>query len=182
MANYPNANYTVSFLQYRTENEANYLAIFADFGTDDEIEALTGMIANVWDFYEISGESYGEETMFIQQVYNQHKSYFRELLDNYKKQFDYEDGIKKVTEFTRSGSTDNNSVSVDLPNKKIDAEDIYKYPDTGDKGHTESESGGETTVTDYGAFLELKRAYLDQIRNVFEEFAYRFSDCFLHLY
>ena len=124
----------------------------------------------MWDAYEISGETIGEFKMFLLDTFNLHKDYYEEMLDNYEKEFDYTTGV------TRTSTNNAQDIHVDLPNKKIDADDIYLYPNDGNKGTS------TTTTTDNALMLRMKREYLRQIRNLYNEFAMKFTDCFIHIF
>jgi hypothetical protein len=102
----------------------------------------------------------------IQQILNEFSPYYLEMIKAYEKEYDYATGITRTTT--------SNSMNVDLPNKVIDSNDIYKYPSSADKG--------SVTTTDNSHFLILKRQYMNQIRDLYREFASRFSDLFLHIY
>ena len=182
MDNAPYATFTMTFLEFRKICPDRVHNIFKNFGTGEEVELLEKVFNGIWDFNEISGETINQEILFLTNVYNQHFSYYREMLDNYKKEYDYATGNVKTTTFSRSGESDTQGISVDLPNKKVDPDDIYSYPDSGDKSHGSSSSEGTTTVVDSGAILQLKREYMEQIRNVYQEFSNMFSDCFLHIF
>ena len=180
--NYPAATFTMTHLEFRTIDKAWYDKLFDSFSDDADVKATMYEVFNaMWDVYEISGETIGEQEMFLEGIYKMHYRYYKEVLTNYMKEWDYSTGGRKITDYSKSGSNNSEGISVDLPNKKIDA-DIYAYPNNGDKTKSESSSSGQTVVTDTSAFIQLKRDYLDQIRNVFEEFAGRFDNCFLMLY
>lgn len=104
------------------------------------------------------------------------------------------------------------SIHVDLPNKQISPTDIYAYPSDGDKrdgssttttsntrGTTDSEEASATvtndrstanegtsdstnTYTDYTKFYEIKERAMKSIRNLYKDFAEKFSDCFIHIF
>ena len=183
MPSYPFARYTMSFLEFRTENEEALLEVFDDW-SEARVNNLCKMLGALYDNYEISGETVGEELMFLGQVFNQHQGYYSELLNKYDEdyQISLRDMTKKVVDTSRRGTSHSEGISVDLPNKKISEDNIYAYPDSGDKNTSGSSSSGQTITDDKGALLSLRKEYLDQVRNIYEEFAYRFSDCFLHLY
>lgn len=178
------ASYTMRHCDFVEQTGSFLEDLFSTFYGDDTSvkEAMLDVFNGIWNQREIAGETIGEQKAFLTDVYNTNWRYYKEVLDNYSKEWDYRSGGKKITDFSRSGSADSHGVSVDLPNKKIDADDMYAYPDSGDKNHSENEASGQTVVTDTSAFIELKKEYLDQIRNVFEEFSYRFTDCFLSIY
>lgn len=104
------------------------------------------------------------------------------------------------------------SINVDLPNKQISPTDIYAYPSDGSKrngsstttntntrGTTESEQGSSTvsneretanegtsdstnTYTDNTKFYDMKERAMKSIRNLYRDFAEKFSDCFIHIF
>ena len=104
------------------------------------------------------------------------------------------------------------SIHVDLPNKQINPNNIYDYPSDGNKrngtsntttsntrGTTESEQGtsnvtndrstanegtsdSTNTYTDYTKFYEMKERAMKSIRNLYKDFAEKFSDCFIHIF
>ena len=118
-----------------------------------------------------------------------YKKYYAELLTNYTKQYDYALGNKKKT--TVSGTTIGHNSSTDtsldtkysLPNK-IASNEFPTSKDSGSATVTGDNNGSnaETSETTYDdEFLQLKKQYMEQIRDLYIEFANRFNDCFLHL-
>lgn len=101
-------------------------------------------------------------TSFIRQW----KDYYIEMIDNYEKEYDYQTGITRQVEAK--------GIAVDLPNKKVDDTDIYKYPSSGDKT--------TSVVTDNSKMIYLKKQYMSQIRDLYIEFANRFKDMFMHIF
>lgn len=102
----------------------------------------------------------------IEQTMQEYSRYYLDMLEAYEKEYDYTSGLSRTV--------DVNSISVDLPNKVVSEDDIYKYPSNGDKG--------KTTYTDNSKFIYLKRQYMNQIRDLYREFANKFDDMFLHVY
>lgn len=172
------------------------------FNEFDEDDKLLDMFLRKYRYYEICDK---EESVFVQcvrDVFYEYLDYYTELLTNYNKEYDYALGNKKTmtrtdtTESNKNGTVaaenDNVHREYDLPNKVVDAssEDGYLTAKDTNKGSS-SASTEENNSSEYGSsietvyhdeFLDLKRKYLNQIRNVYEEFADKFKDCFLHIY
>lgn len=113
---------------------------------------------------------------------------------------------------TANVTDEDKSIHVDLPNKQINPNNIYDYPSDGNKrngtsntttsntrGTTESEQGtsnvtndrstanegtsdSTNTYTDYTKFYEIKERAMKSIRNLYRDFAEKFSDCFIHIF
>ena len=159
---------------------------------------LKDAIRAMWGVWEIGGETIGEFEEFMLETLNEHRHYYEQMLDGYDREYDYETGLSDVTTSTTTGESDTTGTSatndkgihVDLPNKQIDANDIYKYPDSGDSNETStntidsttSKTTGEITRTYNARYLDLKRAYLNQVKDLYREYAERFSECFVHLF
>ena len=135
---------------------------------------LDEMFRSIWNEYDIVIK-YDENNKlkfcqtfkeYMEQVINEYQSYYNEMLTAYTKEYDYTEGLIKTI--------DNESVYVDLPNKVVNATDIYKYPSSGDKG--------KSTITNKDRFIALKLQYMSQIRDLYREFAYKFKDLFYHTY
>ena len=212
---YPKAYYTMTYQEFMalwtsSETYNEFLAaITTDFGQFAE-EMKTVLYAR-WHEYEIAGETVGEQGDFILQTYYENRSYYKEMFDNYYKQFDYATtGLRKVVEMhstnTNTGSVvddgsssntdETRGIHVDLPNKQIDPDDIYTYPSDADKSNSESSTSNHNTrdIENQGAsdttntyvdntrFLEMKARALRLIRNLYLDFAEKFSDCFIHIF
>lgn len=169
--------------------------IYAKFANND-INIPTKGINEVYEDSDL--------TPFIEDVidvFDKYKTYYSELLTNYNKAYDYATGNKRRTTmentWNREGETSNTTVSsgehteYELPNKVTDVN--YKSTpssidtDTGNATNTGTNSSTttgttETVVTYDNEFLDLKRKYLNQIRNVYEEFADEFKECFYLVY
>ena len=173
MPNYPYAKYSISFKEFY-EEEPTWLGSNLIMSTTARTDFLINALKAMWDVYEISGENIGEFKLFLLDTFNLHKKYYEEMLDNYEKQFDFTTGLTR-----RSGNTSvQKTINVELPNKSVDASDIYKYPDNADKNDFTNDSWSY----DPAAFTKLKTQYMRQIRNLYNEFAMKFTDCFIHIF
>lgn len=205
------AKYTVIFDTVIGDTET--FDVFWDFldRKSDIIDAdmLADMIKAKFRYYEICDDTYDENTdrysVFLnclEDTYNEYYKFYEELLENYKKEYDYATGNKRIvqrndsssSESSRSaeGKSNNTNREYDLPNKVVSPTDENGYltgKTTDDGGNSLDENKSataelESSVTTIFAdeFLDLKRKYLAQIRNVYSEFADKFKDCFLHIY
>lgn len=155
-----------------------------------------------WRYYEICEE---DESMFLQMVtdtYNENKDYFKELYDNYSKAYDYALNNKRVMErhdashsegtFDGDVTDDKTTSDFDLPNKVVSetSADGYMTGKTVDGSHqvVDNENSKDSTYdsvithTYNNEFLDLKKKYLAQIRNIYREFSEKFDVCFYHLF
>lgn len=181
-----NIKYTMSFLEWRNLQKEWYESnIIMD--DEDKSAKIREAINSHWDMYEISGETIGEFQLFLLSVFNEYKAYYIELLNTYEKKFEWDTkGLTRVTNVDRNSTNTNNStnLNVDLPNKQINASDYFKYPSSGDKlDTTNTIDGNETrTTTMNDNFIFMKNQYMSQIKNLYREFALKFSDCFIHVF
>lgn len=163
------AKYTMTLHDYlKIDNEwfDTHMTMSNSDRTANFRKALTAM----WGIYEISAETVGQFRIYLSDTFAIWCDYYDKMIDTYERDYDFESGVDtKVT-------TTDKSIHVALPNKKIDQKDIYAYPDSGDK--TES----SVTTTNMDKFISLKLQYMKQIRNLYNEFATRFYDCFIHIY
>lgn len=123
--------------------------------------------------------------VLVTSVFDLHYEYYRDRLAVYKST--YLDSIKsddvrtKLNELITTSNhyygTTKNKHS-DLPNKKIDPDDIYSYPTDTDY----NDSDNTTDSTDNTMYLTLYRNYLNGIKNIMNEFAGRFDECFSHTF
>ena len=156
--------------QYSTKN----IFIKALEGTGIDANKLNESFISIWAEYDIVIEYIEDQQLgfckafqrYMLEVINEYKNYYDEMITAYSKQYDYTEGLIKTI--------DNESIYVDLPNKVVNANDIYKYPSSGDKG--------KSTITSKDRFIALKRQYMAQIRDLYREFAYKFKDLFYHIY
>ena len=171
--NNPYTKYTMTYKEFCSFNQ-EWIDEVISLSTSEKSQKLKDAIYNTFAIYEISGETIGEFKEFFKDTFNLHKDYYEELITNYEKEFDYASAIR-----SKSGSkTTNQDIEVELPNKVIDEDDIYKYPNNGSKGTVQSENWNDNP----SEFIRLKNQYLRQIRNCYNEFAMKFSDCFIHIY
>ena len=151
--------------------------------------------------YEMVEED--EDTLFnyFRDIFEEHYSYYANLLYNYRKDYDYATGNKRIV--TRSdniniqgqrdieGNDDSKHTDYELPNKVVD-EDYESTPSAISKDKSTSKtsntynndtSHSSSVETEYkNEFIDLKNKYLAQIRDVFREFANKFGLCFQLVY
>lgn len=176
----------------------DYLKTFLhDFDDSDE---LYSMIKSKFQYYECVVGDINMFFNFMTDTYYEYYQYYQELLTNYNKQYDYALGNKRTVSRMDSSTTnktgwnydENNTENkhYDLPNKTVNDPDGYMTSKSKSEDVLDNKNGEDTTnaynssvVTTYdNEFLDLKRKYLAQIRNVYSEFADKFKDCFMKVY
>lgn len=173
--------------------------VITDFIDDTHREALVQAVINRWSKYEIAtydeyydlideGETEDDaisacyarwENGYAKPTFNQHKDYYIEKMRIYEAMYpDLKDTdvMEKLKGFIVTDSESGyEGRHIDLPNKKIST-DIYDYPSSGDK------SSASDKTTDSTLIQGTYRTYLNGVRNIYMEFAERFSDCFMHTF
>ena len=166
-----------------------------------DTDSLYDMLFAVYSFYEIGDEDKLTFLLMMEHVISEYIDYYDELIGNYKKEYDYALNNKRVvTKSDNLNMIGNTLISVDnkdkqteyqLPNKVID-ENYRSTPsnivDTdnttkNNKDYTNNTTRDSSTTTEFNnEFIDLKNKYLNQIRNVYREFAMKFKDCFYQVY
>lgn len=192
--------YTQKLNDLLTTNPSFIYDIVGDFASTHGTDLANTIIA-MYRYYEIGDNDINIFASFIKDVYDVNKSYYEELIINYSKEYDYALNNKRVvsrqdTVDTDTNTTENSSYNgkhteIELPNKVVSA-DYEGYPNALSKDNETSNKNKvldgtiqrtSTTTTEYNnEFLELKKQYLQQIRNVYEEFAKKFKECFYIIY
>lgn len=188
MSNYPYARYTETFLEFLDKNPTFLDDTFGDFVDADHAGRIINMLKAKWNFYEIGGETEDTFKTYIEDTYSQWKDYYKELITNYEKEWDFTKGTirKSIVNNTGkvTGTNNDEEIYYDLPHKQLS--ELKKYPDnvtSRDGTDTRShDNKAESTFEDNRFYLDQKEKYLMMIRNVYDEFAYRFRDCFIMLY
>lgn len=147
-----------------------------DFG--DYTEELKNAIIAAWDIYEIAGETINEQKKYMSNTFNQYKDYYKQLIDiNMNELYEIMD-IKSHSKLQDTG--DVKQIHVELPNKQINANDIYAYPNDGTK--TDNNLTTETESHDPLTTLRIKKELRMQVKNYYNEFALRFAHDFIHFF
>lgn len=142
--------------------------------TTDQTNMFKEIFRAKWDLYDIGGETIEIFKAFIDNRFALKKEYYQQLLNEYYTDFNYLDGRYTQTEYHESANTD--STSFDLP-RKTGA--------TGTATTKENVNGSIGWVRTFKGdvdVLDLKARYLKYIRNVYEDFANEFKDCFSMIY
>ena len=200
MSNELYAKYTETFNEF-LKNNPTYLNDTISFGTTAQSTSLIEMITNVWNIYEISGETEDEFKIFFENTFNEFKDYYLDIINNYEKAFDYSTANKKVrilgeTEGTKDNGTTARTttdsafnIKYDLPNKPTTEYPSNKITDTDNAtdnsqySSTKDKTKSTTDTTTYSMeYIKLKNEYLKQIKSYYYEFAMKFKDCFIHIY
>ena len=166
---YPYSKYTMTFYEF-CDMYDDWLTQTLVMSTPSRSSALISALKHRWNIYEISGETIDEFKLFLKDTFEYEKKYYEDLITEYDKEFDYRLGTTKTV--TSNGK----SIGVELPNKIISPDDIFDYPSDAAKDEN------VVSTDDKSIFLTMKQRYIRQLRNCYNEFAEKFSDCFIHIY
>lgn len=162
----------------------------------DMASALTDMLYNVYEYYEVGDDD--EMFQFMYDTFCEYSTYYKEIIDNYSKEYQYELNNKRVVSKsdalnisgnnTTSGTGSN--TDYELPNKVIPENQYRNTPtsitdneNSSSKTYQNATSRTSTYTTEFNnEFIDLKNKYMNQIRNVYREFAMKFKDCFYQIY
>ena len=191
-----------------TETFHDFLKEYPSFLTDiikmsSEVreEKLKNALISEFNLYEIGGETEEMFSIMFEDTFNQWKDYYEERITAYEKQYDYTLGNRRRTlkksYITTEGSQQGSSVSdskhtdIELPNKQVSSS-YEGYPNAISKDTNNDQNqrtyDNETNLDDEittifdDEFLDLKRKYLEQLRNIYLEFARKFKECFILIY
>ena len=162
----------------------------------DMASALTDMLYNVYEYYEVGDDD--EMFQFMYDTFCEYSTYYKEIIDNYSKEYQYELNNKRVvTKSDALNISGNNTTSgtgsntdYELPNKVIPENQYRNTPtsitdneNSSSKTYQNATSRASTYTTEFNnEFIDLKNKYMNQIRNVYREFAMKFKDCFYQIY
>ncbi len=121
--------------------------------TERFIETFKSMYFN----YEINGETVNDFKLLLENTFTQWKYYYNEMLMAYETKINMLDGTV-IDEETRN---------VDLPNRVT---------------ANEYDSDKQYRTTKGGDVIDLKRRYMNLIRDVYKEFCNKFDTCFIQIY
>lgn len=194
------AKYTETFYDFLKDNP-NFLDDIIQLSTSERSQKLKEALTSEFNLYEIGGETEKVFEIMFTDTFKQWKDYYEERITAYEKQYDYTEGNKRRTikssTINTEGSQDGNGSSnsknteIELPNKQV-TQSYEGYPnaitkdENSDEQHREYEN--ETTLDDEvttifdDEFLDLKRKYMEQLRNIYLEFAKKFKECFILIY
>lgn len=183
------SKFTIAFHDFLALNPG-WLVKNLKLDTDEHTAAFAEVLEAVWGIYEIAGSTDAEQKLFLKDTFRKHRDYYIEVLNAYEKEFDYTTANTHRHTYTNNSSVTHSGsdtdVHSDLPNKVVAPDSYEQYPTSADihkAGTTDATTSGGTSTTYYdNEFLDMKRQYMRQLRNVYEEFANRFDDCFIHLF
>ena len=148
--------------------------MFKQYLEEDDANVMVSTLKAKYRDYDFAYTSEGDCEDAIDDIITLNGNYYKEMLSNYKKEFDYTTGITKTT--TNEG--ENTELLVDLPNKVIDSNDYFKYPSNANN----DKQSLTVTQTDPSRMIYLKNQYLRQVRNLYDEFAEKFRILFMNTY
>lgn len=172
--------------------------------SSDIANNLLTMIGSIFAYYEIGSDEEdhkypnSEFKDFMLQVCSEYGNYYKEVIENYYKEYQYELNNKRVvTKSDALNISGNNTTSgtgsntdYELPNKVIPENQYRNTPtsitdneNSSSKTYQNATSRTSTNTTEFNnEFIDLKNKYMNQIRNVYREFAMKFKDCFYQIY
>lgn len=151
------ANYTETLHDVLIEHP-ELLNIF-DLGSNERNTTFKAMFVSMWDIYEIGSETYDMFKINLTNTFNQYKKYYSDMLDAYESQ-----NITLNDLITSVGQTD----FIELPNSQTNSQ--YTTNIT------------KVTQTDKSQLINKRNNLLKSIRNIYEEFAYQFKECFCQIF
>lgn len=132
--------------------------IFTFDGNNTRATKFIKVFLGMYDIYEIGAETIELFKNWLQDTYDEYIDYYIEMLDAYEIKINMLDGVV----------SDDLETYIDLPNKSTDKE----YATNKTKRH----STGNVNV------IDLKREYLNLIKNLYRDFAKDFRACFAIIY
>lgn len=188
--NYPYAEYTETFIEFTSRNPTFLTDVInaSTFNKQDYADEMISVLKGRFNSYEISGETEDLFKQFFTDTFNQWKTYYIEILNSYYDEWKVKDGITRnvISRNDVNGSTDTDDTNTfyDLPHKVTTEAENFPDNTTKNKGKTTNSNTNEysSTTTDNSNYLTQKARYINMIRNIYNEFASRFEDCFIHLF
>lgn len=166
--------------------------------TEEHTKRFQDMLKAKYYNYEIAGETYGEFLEMLNSRFAQYKDYYIEFINAYETKINMLDGRKTTRSVTESrtrkanGSNDGrnttNETYTDLPRSTPSQERPTNKTETSTQPHSEytdnssDEVTREASITGLDPQVELKKKYLDLIKNVYREFTEAMKPCFLTIF
>lgn len=158
--------------------------------TTNRTKLFQDMFKAYYNSKSIAGETVELFKLWIEDTFNVHKDYYENILNEYEKELDLDEGFVLTREHRDNGSSsgtassNSNTDNIDLPNKPTTNEYVSdrvknnassNNSDSYNKYLKETVSGNVNT-------LEQREKALKFIRNYYLEFVKKFDDCFAHVY
>ena len=128
--------------------------------TEEHTDTFKRIFTAYWNIHEIGGETISIFKRFLENKFIVSSPYYIEMINAYETKINMLDGAKSR----------NVRTLIDLPRKNVTAN--KEYPTT--KEYIDTDGGINV--------IELKNEYLNHIRNLYEDFAKSFKECFILLY
>lgn len=158
--------------------------------TTNRTKLFQDMFKAYYNSKSIAGETVELFKLWIEDTFNVHKDYYENILNEYEKELNLDEGFVLTREHTDNGSSsgsvssNSNTDNIDLPNKPTANEyvsDRVKNNASSNNSDTYNKNVVET-VTGNVNTLEQREKALKFIRNYYLEFVKKFDDCFAHVY
>lgn len=157
------AKYTITWFDFRNEHPSFMEDHVSTEKTGWPSQWCTEFIKvfnGIWNRHEINAETTTDFEIMFDSILAEWASYYNELLSGYFTKVDMLEGGKKT----------GNNKYYNLPNKQIN------------EGKGNLSQVNEFTSTGYDNSLDQKAKYINLIRDVYRELAYRFTDLFIHIF
>lgn len=142
--------------------------------TATRVRTLTDMIVSKYMYYEVFTEYANDFSATFYAIFNRYKDYYIEMIIAYETEINFLDGNKITRTYEPRAAYQ--SENYDLPRSSSS----INRPTT--KSTNAGISGTDTTVIKGGDVIDLKRRYLDLIRNLYDEFASKFQPLFIEMF
>ena len=155
---------------------------FMVLDTEEHTNKFKEMFIAYWNIYEICAETTESFKIILANTFVVHRDKYIELINAYETRINMLDGVV-ITEINNENRIDNSNdlkTNYDLPRSTTATRDIPTYKTTLNNSNESTYTSSNTTKG--GNQIELKNAYLKQIRNIYAEFVNEFSNCFLHIF
>lgn len=150
--------YTITLRDLLREEPTLLSDIFTFDGDDERADKFIKVFTGMYNIYEIGAETVEEFKVFLQSVYDENIDFYIELLNAYETRIEMLDGAKSMRE----------TEVIDLPSKQTTNEYVS--------------SKERVKFTGAVNVIELKRQYMDIIKNIYKDFATDFKTCFCLIY
>lgn len=178
------AKYTITLYDL-LELEPTFLD-FMQLDCEEHTNKFKEIFSSKWGMYEIGGETPQQFKIFLLQDFKLHKDYYIEKINMYEKDFKLTEGVVSTLNSqntnNKTGNVSTNETQYGLPNK----ETSNRYPtskseNSNTRNLLENDNFTQTIKGQLPTY-EIKERALATIRNIYEEFAERFKECFILLY
>lgn len=178
------AKYTMTL--YDLMKQDPFFLDFMELDTEEHTTKFKEIFKAKWSMYEIGGETPQQFKIFLTQDFKLHKDYYIEKINMYEKDFNLTDGVVSTitssNENKKTGSVANKETQYGLPNKETSNRYPTSKTDMENTRDLEESDTYNQSIKGQLPTYEIKERAMATIRNIYEEFADRFKECFILLF